>query len=135
MNNLIPFLAQISHEVVDAMSSGDKMMLGLVVTGIGILMVFVILTLIILSIYLMNLVLDKWIPSLKSAILKNKSKEDNQKAEQPVEANNNAVVYEEVDDKRVIACISAAVMQMLDEENDGRKPNISFRINSIKKVK
>lgn len=133
MNNLIPFLAQISHEAVEAMSGGDKMMLGLVVTGIGILMVFVILTLIILSIYLMNFVLDKLIPNIKSAILKKKTNEPEVEVKQVSEPT--PVVYEEVDDKWVIACISAAVMQMLEDENDGRRPNISFRINSIKKVK
>ena len=115
------------------MAYGDKMMLGLIITGIGILMVFVILTLIILSIYLMNFVLDKVVPKIK---LPKKDKNVDKKA---VSENTNTSiaepVYEEVDDKKIVACISAAVMQMLDDECDGRKPNISFRISSIKKVK
>ena len=107
------------------------MILGLIVTGIGILMVFVILGLIILSIYLMNFVLDTIIPKIQSKIKKGKNKAP---VEEKTETKLPEVVYEEVDDKKVVACISAAVMQMLDDECDGRSPNISFRISSIKKV-
>ena len=113
------------------MAYGDKMMLGLIVTAIGILMVFVILTLIILSINLMNVVLDKIVPKIK--LPKRKKKGENLEvkvAEIPAEP-----VYEEVDDKNIVACITAAVYQMLEDENDGRRPNISFKISSIKKVK
>ena len=128
---LVPFLAAHSKEFFDAMELGDKMMLGLIVTGIGILMVFVILGLIILSIYLMNFVLDTIIPKIQIKVKKGKKEAP---AEIKAETKAPEVVYEEVDDKKVVACISAAVMQMLDDECDGRRPNISFRISSIKKV-
>ena len=130
MNLISTFLANAAD--FQNMAYGDKMMLGLTVTGIGILMVFIILILIILSIYLMNLVLDKIVPKIK---LPKKNKKEDAKAIVEVDKVPVEPIYEEVDDKKIIACISAAVMQMLEDENNGRKPNISFRINSIKKVK
>ncbi len=108
---------------------------GLIVAAIGILMVFVILALIILSINLMNLVLDKVAPKIK--LPKRKKKDKTDKAD-VVAVNSSpipAVPTIEVDDKRVVAAITAAIMQALEEENDGRKPQISFRISSIKKYK
>ncbi len=130
MNLIGTFLANAAD--FENMAYGDKMMLGLIVTGIGILMVFVILTLIILSINLMNLVLDKIVPKIK---LPKKQKKEDAKAIEKVAVQPAEPVYEEVDDKNIVACITAAVYQMLDDECDGRKPNISFRISSIKKVK
>lgn len=132
--NLVTFLANAS-EFVD-MAYGDKMMLGLIVTAIGILMVFVILTLIILSIYLMNFVLDKIVPVIADKLHFKKKGKKAEKAEKTENADMPIEVVPtiEVDDTKVVAAITAAVYQMLEEENDGRKPNISFRISSIKKI-
>ena len=75
---------------------------------------------------------DKVAPKIKLPKLK-KKKQDEKVEGTPVTAP--VVETVEVDDKKVVAAITAAVMQMLEEENDGRKPQISFRISSIRKYK
>lgn len=117
------------------MEYGEKMLLGLTVTAIGIMMVFVILFLIILSVKLMNVCLDK-MPALSGKLkFKNKAKAE-RNVEQKIDVDSS-IEKEPIyvtDDKKVAAAITAALYQLQEEENCGRKPNIAFKINSIKKI-
>ena len=114
MENILNALKEILNKLVD----------GLIVSGIGIGTTFSIMLLLILSIYLVKIIISG---------INNINKEPVKVSKKITKPDNNVVIEENIDPK-IVAAITAAVTCYIKEEGRIAGPKAGFIVRNIRRI-